>query len=118
MIYTTQLKKDYGKTPEYLHHLKEELRKEESLIESEIMNKLDGEGNSESNEIELPEEERKELLVALKKKWDIVNSQYQKICHRTNLEHRQREYKKKLESQLDFIESGIRNMESAHVVIV
>ncbi len=85
------------------------------------MNKLDGEGNGgggESTQIELPEEERKELLDALKKKWDTVNSHYQKLCHRTCLEHRQREYKQKLESQLDCIESDIRNMKSAHVVIV
>ncbi len=117
-----QLKKDYGKTPKYLNRLKEDIRKENELIECEIMNKLDEEGNgNENTKMEqqvLPEEERKELLDALKKKWEIANSHYQKICHRTCLEHRQREYKQQLESQLDCIESDIRKMESARVVIV
>ncbi len=118
-----QLKQGYGKTPEYLYRLKEDIRKENELIESEIMNKLDGgDGNGgENTKMEqqiLPEEERKELLVALKEKWEIVNSHYQKICHRTSLEQRQREYKRELESQLDCIESDMRKMESAHVVIV
>ncbi len=120
--YIIQLKKDYGKTPEYLSHVKEDIRKENELIENEVVNKMyDGERNGGENAQEeqlLSEHERKELLDALKEQWEIVNSHYQNICHRTCLEHRQRQYKQHLESQLDYLESDIRNLESTHVVII
>ena len=78
------LEKDtYGKVPDYLGNIKEELEREKTLIEGIV------EDNMKSSEpddeySQMDENEKVQLVEKLKKRWDEVNQKYQKICHRMN----------------------------------
>ena len=71
-------KKAYGKTPQYLQKIKREIEDEYQLVkEMQIEEDLE----KEKQKYLLPEQEKKELIDALKKKWEIVHKEYQEITH-------------------------------------
>jgi vacuolar-type H+-ATPase subunit I/STV1 len=88
------LEKDtYGKIPSYLHKVKQDIQREKELVEEYVKQqnhdeKVDGGSSShEGTEYEImDEDERQNLIRSLKKKWDEVNSRYQKICHRVTID--------------------------------
>ncbi|KAJ3092477.1 hypothetical protein HK102_006888 [Quaeritorhiza haematococci] len=75
-------KKDYGKTPNYLQHRKEELheRKIQEKQDTEQA-RLDAVRESQlaARLVPLPEDERVKLLAGLKANWEKLNSDYQKL---------------------------------------
>ncbi|KAG5176269.1 hypothetical protein JKP88DRAFT_249526 [Tribonema minus] len=85
-------KEDYGKVPAYLGQIKEEVEP-------------------------MPEDERLELLDALKSKWDAVNARYQKLCHQTFFERGRLEQKKSLEKMLDAIEADIEKIGKGPIMV-
>jgi hypothetical protein len=85
-------KPDYGKVPEYLNQVKEEIKRENKMIDEYVaeIGRINGvaRGNNEEEEQmdAFSNEERTELLMALKRKWDAVNAKYQKMCHQVKLD--------------------------------
>jgi hypothetical protein len=63
--------------------------------------------------------ERRELLHALKTKWDAVNKQYQKMAHMVKLDTIGKMHRKEaLEKELNQIESDIKKLASRGAVYV
>lgn len=81
-------KEDYGQVPKYLFRVKDEIEREKEIIQNCVRENARREGElvDEPMYEVLDENERHELINALKAKWDHVNSKYQKICHRVMLD--------------------------------
>lgn len=112
-------KEDYGKIPEYLTHVKEEVRRENEMIDQYVREQM---GTTEKQAItyeELDEAERDELVYALKTKWDSVNAQYQKIAHLVRLDTiGQQRRKESMELQLKQLEADIEKLTRLGPVLV
>jgi len=102
-------KADYGKVPEYLGQVKEEIRRENQMIDAYVT-ELSGGRAEEKDSMELMDEgERLSLLRALKAKWDAVNSKYQRMCHQTKLDTMGKiKRKETFEKELDALEADIK----------
>ena len=113
------LREDFGKVPEYLKHVKEEIRRENDMIQRYVKAKL---GEIDVPPIEYEEMdsyEREDLLAALKLKWDKVNAQYQKITHLVQLDTTgQVRRKESLETQLKALEEDIARLEKSDTVLI
>ena len=78
-------KENYGKVPEYLSKVKQEIKREQEIVENCVL-------NSQQNSPDMSEFEemdpglRQSLINQLKLKWDQVNGKYQKICHRVTID--------------------------------
>lgn len=110
-------KKDYGKVPEYLNHVKQDIAEEKRVIDEYFneqraeIQKIDGET--------LPQEERNDLLKKLKRKWAEVNKRYQKIAHNTILDTIGKVKRKEvLEKELNQLEKDIKLLSSKRPIIV
>jgi hypothetical protein len=71
-------KKAYGKTPQYLEKIKKEIDDEYQLVREM---QLEEENERDKQKFLLPDDERQQLIAALKKKWEIVHKEYQEITH-------------------------------------
>lgn len=113
------LKEDYGKVPDYLTLVKEEVRRENEMIDRYVRERM-GEIDEVPEVFErMTEDERMDLLDGLKDKWDFVNRKYQKITHHVSLDtlgelHR----KEAMEAQLKKIEGYIHKLERASSVLI
>jgi Calmodulin-binding len=112
-------KEDFGKVPAYLTQVKEEIRRENDMIEKYVKEQLgEVEGPQEQYE-ELTESERLELISALKSKWDHTNAAYQKITHLVKLDTTgQVRRKEQLEGAMQQIESDIERLTKAGPIMV
>lgn len=79
-------KDDYGKVPEYLVKVKEEIRRENEMIDRYIKDRMGVQERDPEHLEEMPEHERQELIAQLKAKWDSVNASYQRMTHMTRLD--------------------------------
>lgn len=105
-------KEDFGKVPEYLSKVKEEIRRENDLIERYVRKQL-GEVEAAPEDIEeMSGQEKYELIDALKAKWDSVNAKYQRITHLVQLDTTgQVRRKETLEAELSALERDIERLE-------
>lgn len=68
---------------------------------------------------QMDENERRELIAALKAKWDSVNAKYQKITHLVLLDTAgQVRRKESLENELTQIENDINKLQRASSVLI
>lgn len=74
-------KEDFGKIPAYLDSVKEEIRRENFMIERYLREQMGVIDKPPDVYEEMSEYDRSELIDALKAKWEVVNSKYQKITH-------------------------------------
>lgn len=82
-------KEDYGRVPGYLKQVREEIARENEMIDEYVKKKMSSEQEENGDMYaEMDEQERQDLINKLKTKWDAVNHTYQKICHRTKFESR------------------------------
>lgn len=99
-------KADYGKVPAYLKNVKEDIEDEMRVIEeyfSEHKEEPQEEGKLLSNE------ERRELIEKLKRKWDETNKKYQRIAHIVKLDTIGKVRRKEsLEKELDRLVKDIQ----------
>lgn len=108
-------KEDYGRVPAYLAEVKAEIEEERELIEKMIAER-DAPASSEGEAVarELSEDERAELLAALKAKWDLVNQRYQKMTHQAISSAKstigQVRLKETCERELDQLEKDIERL--------
>lgn len=104
-------KEDYGKVPSYLTQVKEEIRRENEMIEKYVKEQTGQIDVAPETFEEVTEEERLQLLNDLKAKWDTVNANYQKITHLVQLDTTgQIRRKETLEAQLDHLEKNIQKL--------
>lgn len=112
-------KEDYGKVPEYLDQVKEEIKRENDMIDKYVKEQMGIEDEYVEEFEELPESDRADLIQNLKKKWDETNAKYQKITHLVNLDTagqvRRKEY---LEKSLSEIEADIQRLSKPGPVLV
>mmetsp|Transcript_12940 Transcript_12940/g.19467 ORF Transcript_12940/g.19467 Transcript_12940/m.19467 type:complete len:255 (+) Transcript_12940:91-855(+) len=112
-------KEDYGKVPEYLTHVKEEVRRENEMIDQYINEQMGTTAQEPDKYEELSEEEREELIYQLKLKWNEVNTKYQKITHLVRLDTLgQLRRKEQMEAQLKQLESDIERISRAGPVLI
>ena len=99
-------KADYGKVPEYLKHVKQDIEEEMRVIDEYFSaNKEEPEDEGEY----LSDEERADLIEKLKQKWDETNKKYQKITHIVKLDTIGKVRRKEaLEKELDQLVKDIR----------
>jgi len=76
-------KSDYGKVPQYLKHVKNDIEEEMRVIEEYFTEQKSG--FQEQGQI-LSKAERQQLVAKLKQKWDATNKKYQKITHVVKLD--------------------------------
>jgi hypothetical protein len=104
-------KKDYGKNPEYLNKIKENIQNEYTMIQN-LHRKY------ENNPKCLSEDEIRELRDGLKKKWQELNHEYQKktyirLVDTLGLKTR----KEGLEAQLADLERDIKKLNKTYVFL-
>ena len=66
-------KRNFGKVPQYMQKIKQEIDDEYELVREM---QIEEENEKDKQKFLLPENERQELIAALKKKWEIVHKQY------------------------------------------
>ena len=66
-------KKTYGKVPQYLEKIKKEIDDEYQLVREM---QIEEDNQRDQQKFLLPDEERNQLIAALKKKWEIVHKEY------------------------------------------
>jgi hypothetical protein len=104
-------KEDFGKVPSYLAEVKEEIARENEMIDKyvkEQMGQIDAEPDTYD---EISDEERMALISALKDKWDDANRKYQKGTHLTELDTAgQIRRKEQMEAQMTELENDIEKL--------
>lgn len=105
--------------PEYLTQVKEEIRRENDMIERYVKEQMgEVERTPETFEV-MSEEERLELLDQLKSKWDHVNAQYQRQTHLVKLDTTgQVRRKEQLEHMLQQLENDIEKLQRSSSVLI
>lgn len=112
-------KEDYGKVPEYLTKVREEIQRENDMIDRYVEKQM-GEADKEPEELEeMSDFERQDLILALKDKWDAVNARYQKITHLVQLDNNcQIRRKEQLEAELRTLETDIKYLSQPGALLV
>lgn len=112
-------KEDFGKVPAYLSQVKEEIKRENQMIERYVKEQMGEVEEAPEVYEEFTEEEREALLDALKAKWDAVNAQYQKITHLVKLDTAgQLRRKEQLEAQLTRLENDIQRLDRPGPILI
>lgn len=112
-------KEDYGKVPSYLTQVKEEIRRENEMIERYVKEQMGEVERTPETFEEMTEEERLILLEELKNKWDHVNAKYQKGTHLVKLDTTgQIRRKEQLEAELTQLEHDIERLQRASAVLI
>lgn len=112
-------KEDYGKVPEYLSHVKEEVKRENEMVESYVREQMGTQVRVPDTYEEVGESEREDLLYALKLKWETVNKKYQKITHLVQLDTiGQVRRKETLENELKVLEADIEKLQRAGPILL
>ena len=66
----------------------------------------------------MPEEERQELIAALKKKWEVLHKDFQKEAHHGKLDTiGKKSRKQNLEKEMDQIESDIKKLTKNYIFV-
>merc|ERR1712151_1133347 len=72
-------KKNYGKVPKYVTKIKTEIEDEYNLVREKQIER-------DKQKMLMPEDERLELIAALKKKWEVLHKDFQKEAHHGKLD--------------------------------
>ena len=112
-------KDDYGQVPDYLGQVKEEIRRENDMIDSYVTAQMAAGEDNPPEFDELPESDRSQLLENLKRKWDAVNSRYQKAAHKVDFTSRGDINRKEgQEAELKRLENDIMLLQRAGSVMI
>ena len=76
-------KKNYGKVPIYLQTIKKEIEDEYQLVREM---QIEEEADMDRQKFLMDEQEKNELISALKKKWEVVHKEYQTLTHKNKLD--------------------------------
>jgi hypothetical protein len=105
----------FGKVPAYLAGIKQELEQERDLMVQMLdQQQMEHESAAGNATREMTDDERHELLDALKRKWDTVNDKYQVISHRkistSNSTKGEIRWKETCEAQMSQLEKDIEKL--------
>ena len=105
----------FGKVPAYLAGIKQELEQERDLMVQMLdQQQMEHESAAGHATREMTDDERHELLDALKRKWDTVNDKYQVISHRkistSNSTKGEIRWKETCEAQMSQLEKDIEKL--------
>jgi hypothetical protein len=76
-------KKNYGKVPKYMQTIKKEIDDEYQLVREM---QIEEEAEMDRQKFLMDEDEKAELIAALKKKWEVVHKEYQTLTHKSKLD--------------------------------
>lgn len=76
-------KKNFGKVPKYLQTIKKEIEDEYQLVREM---QIEDEADMDRQKFLMNDEEKQELIAALKKKWEVVHKEYQTLTHKNKLD--------------------------------
>jgi len=108
-------KEDYGKVPQYLHQVKQDIQSELDYIKG--LHDQDSQARAPPVQ-PINEEERLKILEGLKAQWEAVNTQYQGLTHITILESEGLRYRKeKYEAELSLLERDIERLSKNHIMV-
>ena len=112
-------KEDFGKVPSYLYQVKEEIKRENEMIDKYVKEQLGEVEQAPDQYEELTDEERYELLDALKAKWAHVNAAYQRITHLVVLDTAgQIRRKTQLEQEMTRLDKDIQKLSRPGAILV
>lgn len=112
-------KDDYGKVPGYLAEVKAEIKNENEMIDNFVKSQMDGYTDDAPEMcVQMPEEEREELIHSLKLKWGAVNKKYQVLVMHTMFEGNRKHAKESFEKQLNDIEADLSKLQVVGPVMV
>ena len=108
-------KKEYGKIPKYLQKIKKEIDQEYELVREMQMEE---DQQKDREKFLLPDDEREELIAALKKKWEVVHKTYQEITHVQKIDTvGLRRKKENCENELKQIEKDIEKLTKKFIFV-
>ena len=110
-------KKNYGKSPEYLKDIKQQIEEEKEVLRDFMQHIVtDNNDNDEEQQRgeQLPEQDRLNLLKQLKRKWGATNREFQKIIDCSS--NTKMRLKENLERQLKAIEQDIQLLSRSNYV--
>jgi len=111
-------KEDFGRIPEYLTHVKEEIQRENAMIERYIKEQTGRVDVKPIHYNEMDERERQDLVNTLKQKWASINKEYQKITHLVITDNAARAMRKtRFEEELDGLERDIKKLSRGTVLV-
>ena len=103
-------KRDFGRVPDYLNDVKSAIEEEKAVLREYLEEEVQYDEGPTA--VEMPAKERRMLILKLKKKWDSVNHEYQKISHQTILDTINKLKKKEFfEASLESLEKTIEKLE-------
>ena len=92
-------KKTYGQVPKYVTKIKQEIEDEYNLVREM---QIDEQNDRDRQKMLMPEEERQELIAALKKKWEVLHHKFQKESIHSKLDTiGKKSRKENLEREMD-----------------
>jgi len=108
-------KQTYGKTPKYLTNIKNEIEDEYNLVREM---QIEEQAEEDRRKYLMPEDERAELIAALKKKWEVLHIEYQKEAHYPKLDTLGKKSRKiNLEKDMEQIEQDIKKLTKNYIFI-
>ena len=111
-------KKDYGKVPEYLRHVKADIEEEKRVIEEYFGDHSQQSYQQQDGEL-LPDSERQAVLRKLKAKWGDANKRYQKITHNTILDTIGKvRRKEQCEKELEQLQKDIEKLSTKRPIMI
>jgi hypothetical protein len=113
-------KQDYGKVPAYLSQVKEEIKRENEMIDQYVQEQMGLAGHAADDPgTRMDDDERREIIYALKQKWDHVNRGYQLCTHKSDFTSFGDIAKKKgFEAELKQLEADIAKLEKPAPIFV
>lgn len=108
-------KKNYGKVPKYVTKIKNEIEDEYNLVREM---QIEEQNERDKQKMLMPEEERQELIAALKKKWEVLHKDFQKEAHHGKLDTLGKKNRKQgLEKEMDAIEADIKKLSKNYIFV-
>jgi len=108
-------KKTYGRVPKYVTKIKTEIEDEYNLVREM---QIEEQNERDKQKMLMPEEERQELIAALKKKWEVLHKDFQKEAHHGKLDTIGKKGRKQnLEKEMDQIESDIKKLSKNYIFV-
>ena len=108
-------KKTYGKIPKYVTKIRAEIEDEYNLVREM---QIEEQNERDRQRMLMPEEERQELIAALKKKWEVLMRDYQKESHHGKLDTIGKKGRKEiLEAEMDQVEADIKRLQKNFIFV-
>lgn len=101
--------------PKYVTKIKGEIEDEYNLVREM---QIEEQNERDRQRMLMPEEERQELIAALKKKWEVLMRDYQKESHHGKLDTIGKKGRKEiLEAEMDQVEADIKKLQKNFIFI-